>query len=1298
MLTNSDLKQILDALARYGKKDSQLDAVPIDLEHPEGTFTINDYLSIVQDGKNKTIKIKNLEKVFLLTFLTDEDFREALKGRIPGEMLENASVTTEKLADGSITTIKLGDSSVTNTKLSDNAVTSSKLADNSVTTSKIVDESVTTSKLNTNAVTTNKLADGSVTTDKIANGAVTSSKIADNSLSGANFGNNTIEGTKIKDNSIPGSKLADGAIESIDIKDGTLSGSKLADNSVTGAKLQDSVITGMKIADNSIPGSKIADSTIQNLNIANGSISGSKLVDNAITTDKVANGAINSVKLANDAITENKIADNSVTTNKIADRAVTNNKLANNSVTSDKIADNSITSNMITDYAVTENKLDNGSVTASKIAPNAVTATKLGDNTITSDKIVDGSVTAQKLADESVTTDKIDTDAVTNVKIADNSVTESKIATNAVTTAKIADGNVTTVKIADNTVTTIKLADGAVTEDKLADGAVTTAKLADGLISEIQNITDATPTAGSVKPVQSGGVKTAIDNVAFSTNEKVKDIGIDDEPTAGSDNLVKSGGVYETMATFDDRVTENTQNIKGAEGVLQNTTYYENIIDYNPTFGAVNANTGEVISSSTAKIAIIKIEDWADQIIYRSLITASSPEPRVYGGAFYTAATPEEFGTDTFLSGVLYNRKSVAGSEIRTIDIPEGATYFATGCQTTNTLLNKDNFFIVQTTKSIYSQDITNNTYTQYSQVGVASDTHTMTTISGNNWVFVMMYEINDTYKNITLSGFMPSAAYEGITCWSAPDPTNAENYLGNMDGGITKSRVFDNVTIKYTDLPKGTKYIIVHQASSATPKFVVSGPQMPIVNNIITATVPTQSPVAGEDIKKNVIELTPDSIDRYKMLFSDGTTPNAASYTKNPYITTYNNIDPTLDYYACGVSSRFYDASSNAKMVMVAYYDENNEVIASEKATETITQTGTDAAVDYKLHVPPQTTTIKVYGDARQLPCLKLFNNNSDAKKYDAIIAPQIHNNLIYRKDLSTPLKMLCVGSSWFMNTWWYTNKIIASAGINAEIHTYYMGSSEFKEWVQLYNNDLSPITSSRGCRRHVSVNGADWTINIKGSNNYTPQNFRDDFYADMTAGDWDLIVIQQGAKTCQCWADWQYYKDWLYIIKQNCNPDTVIGFNSTWTPALGHRYLTDNQPNTYEGQNEWQRINYDHTQKFMKLSGIDLVIPNGALLRILRASSDINIAEQNDLADDKLHLNNGLPEYAVAGNFFQTLIAPMYGVDFDTVEWVPTTSTQKSTVAGNSYYPMTDEQRTLVHKAIKMSQADRFGFRTFE
>ena len=58
---------------------------------------------------------------------------------------------------------------------------------------------------------------------------------------------------------------------------------------------------------------------------------------------------------------------------------------------------------------------------------------------------------------------------------------------------------------------------------------------------------DDAPTAGSDHLVKSGGVKTAIDNVAFSTNEKVKDVGIDSTPTSGSDNLIKSGAVFDAF-------------------------------------------------------------------------------------------------------------------------------------------------------------------------------------------------------------------------------------------------------------------------------------------------------------------------------------------------------------------------------------------------------------------------------------------------------------------------------------------------------------------------------------------------------------------------------------------------------------------------------------------------------------------------------------------------------------------------------------------------------------------------------
>lgn len=58
---------------------------------------------------------------------------------------------------------------------------------------------------------------------------------------------------------------------------------------------------------------------------------------------------------------------------------------------------------------------------------------------------------------------------------------------------------------------------------------------------------DDAPTEGSGNLVKSGGVKTAIDNIAFSTGEKVKDVGITDTLTSGSDSIITSGAVFDAF-------------------------------------------------------------------------------------------------------------------------------------------------------------------------------------------------------------------------------------------------------------------------------------------------------------------------------------------------------------------------------------------------------------------------------------------------------------------------------------------------------------------------------------------------------------------------------------------------------------------------------------------------------------------------------------------------------------------------------------------------------------------------------
>lgn len=288
-------------------------------------------------------------------------------------------------------------------------------------------------------------------------------------------------------------------------------------------------------------------------------------------------------------------------------------------------------------------------------------------------------------------------------------------------------------------------------------------------------------------------------------------------------------------------------------------------------------------------------------------------------------------------------------------------------------------------------------------------------------------------------------------------------------------------------------------------------------------------------------------------------------------------------------------------------------------------------------------------------------------------IIVPQIYNTQIRRVDISKPLRIVCFGSSWFMNTWWYLNKIIKSAGINAELTCFYTGGAYFSQWVERYNNNASV-----DCWK--SSNGSDW---VK-----TTSNFKDTLNES-----WDIIGFQQGAYAAIEWENrWKdHWSELASIVKRSCGVDTIIAFNSTWTPPIDGNLSP--YPNSVEGQKLWQTDNYNNVRRFMGLSGINNVSPNGATIWAMRRNESLNLLE--DLATDSLHPDNGLPMYALAGTFFETFIAPMYGISFDSVDWMPDSTTQKAPVSGSNYQSISAEQRELVRKIIKLALSDRFGFR---
>lgn len=273
---------------------------------------------------------------------------------------------------------------------------------------------------------------------------------------------------------------------------------------------------------------------------------------------------------------------------------------------------------------------------------------------------------------------------------------------------------------------------------------------------------------------------------------------------------------------------------------------------------------------------------------------------------------------------------------------------------------------------------------------------------------------------------------------------------------------------------------------------------------------------------------------------------------------------------------------------------------------------------------------------------------------------------------------RILCFGSSWFQNTWWYLNKMLYSLGINAEITAFYVGGSTFDQWINRYN-------SNENIACWTSTNGSDWAK--------TNKQFRTTLELD----NYDMVAFQQGARQAIDESEWSNWSDLVSIIRRSVGSNVYIAYNATWTPP----YNSEDRcfvgyEKSREGQQKWQNLNNQNTLKFMRRSGIANVSPNGQMMWIMR-NSDSTKNETTDLATDGLHPDNGLPCYGLALCFIDTFVSKIFDVKIEDCNWLPSTSTQKNVVSSStSFVEITDEQRKILCKMVRLSQSQRFGFRT--
>ena len=308
-----------------------------------------------------------------------------------------------------------------------------------------------------------------------------------------------------------------------------------------------------------------------------------------------------------------------------------------------------------------------------------------------------------------------------------------------------------------------------------------------------------------------------------------------------------------------------------------------------------------------------------------------------------------------------------------------------------------------------------------------------------------------------------------------------------------------------------------------------------------------------------------------------------------------------------------------------------------------------------------------------------ELNNQVEELSQYNQVF-PQIHTQPIRRRSKDEPIRVFLFGSSWHMNTWWYLNKLIKEAGINAYIEAWFSDGAYFSQWLSRYRGEAE----QSNLRRYVSTNGSNWSVTL--TENIGATDFRD----SLQQANWDIIGFQQGAVSSIDWGNYKdYWSDIVSMVRSNASNDTVIAYNATWAPPIYSSHLTEQ---TLEGQREWMDKANGCFTKFLALSGIVEVIPQGSMMWAIRRNSTLNDAD--DLCKDNLHLKNGLPIYATGANWFESIIQPMYGTSINEITWLPTEDTQACPTSTGYFTPISIEQSALIKKIIRLAASNRWGF----
>lgn len=230
--------------------------------------------------------------------------------------------------------------------------------------------------------------------------------------------------------------------------------------------------------------------------------------------------------------------------------------------------------------------------------------------------------------------------------------------------------------------------------------------------------------------------------------------------------------------------------------------------------------------------------------------------------------------------------------------------------------------------------------------------------------------------------------------------------------------------------------------------------------------------------------------------------------------------------------------------------------------------------------------------------------------------------------------LKVLDIGNSYTQDAQTYLPQIIAAAGISTDFSLYraFRPSASFKTWVDCWNDSDNENYSVDFCAG-TALDG------ISGSGRASDGAL---FRKTLQSVKWDIILIHQVSTYSNDYSLWEgdgaggCLQELIRIIRVT-NPQATIGY--LMTHSYRGTYWANSEGSSYQ---RWRNI-ADATKQLKLKYDIDFIIPYGTAVQNLRASS---LNDSYEFSEDGTHMGAGLGDYVAGCCYFESLLAPRYGV----------------------------------------------------